>query len=139
MGIIVFYSLRKIINKTGTSSKRIIDAFTALTYPRLPDSLWDPLYKYYTADFSGESFMLNPRELLRFSFKYTYKEVAEYICLASYRNYGHCSVTGEKHLDLLHSPVNEDTINNNRLLCIKDKRIYFYYEEVINRRNKLWH
>ena len=121
------------------SSKSIVMAFDALTNPRLPTSFRDPLYQYLTHDFSGDSYMLNPQELLRAAFKYTYKEVAQYICLASYRNYGHYTVTGQKHLDLLHSPVSEDIINNNRLLCVKDKRIYFYYEEVIHRRNTLWH
>lgn len=83
--------------------------------------------------------MLNPHELIKYAFRWTPKEVAEYIGLASFRNYSEYRVTGDKSLDLFHSPVDQDTINQNRLLRIKDGRIYFYYEEDIERRNKLWH
>lgn len=83
--------------------------------------------------------MLNPYELLKYAFKYTPKEVAQYIGLASFRNYSEYSVTGDKSLDLFHSPVDQDTINQNRLLRILDGRIYFYYEEDTKRRNRIWH
>lgn len=127
------------MNKTGGSSKRILQAFKAHSSTRLPKSLYDPLYSYKQVDFSGESFMLNPFELLDYSFKWKPKEVAEYIGLASFRSYSDYSVSGDKSLDLFHSPVDQDIINNNRLLRILKDRIYFYYEEDISRRNKIWH
>ena len=83
--------------------------------------------------------MCNPHDLICYAFKYTPKEVAEYIGLASFRNYGEYTVTGDKTLDLFHSPVDQDTINNNRLLRIVDGRVYFYYEEDAKRRNTIWH
>lgn len=123
----------------GVSSIRLLFAFTAHVRPKLPKNYWDPLYKYYQTDFNGESFMHNPDELIDNAFRWTRKEVAEYIGLASFRNYSNYSFTGDKTLDLFHSPVDQDTINNNRLLRIKDGRIYFYYEEDKARRNKIWH
>lgn len=130
--------MRKIINKTGGSSKRILQAFTAHASSRLPKSRYDPLYNYKQMDFSGESFMLNPFELIDYAFKWTPKEVAQYIGLAGFRSYSNYSITKDKSLDLFHSPVDQDTINNNRLLRIVDGKIYFYYEEDKKRRNILW-
>lgn len=83
--------------------------------------------------------MLNPHELISNAFRWTAKEVAQYIGLASFRNFAEYSSTKDASLDLFHSPVNEDTINQNRLLRIDKGRIRFLYEEAPNRRNKLWH
>ena len=83
--------------------------------------------------------MLNPYELINYAFKYTPKEVAQYIGLASFRNYSEYRVTGDKSLDLFHSPVDQDTIQQNRLLRIVGDRVHFYYEVDTNRRNKIWH
>lgn len=133
------YSFRKMQQVAGLSAKRLITAFIAHTRPKLPKNYWDPLYPYYQKDFTGESFMLNPDELIDNAFRWTRREIAEYIGLASYRNYSHYKTTGDKTLDLFHSPVDQDTINKNRLLRIKNGRIYFYYEEDIKWRNKIWH
>jgi hypothetical protein len=83
--------------------------------------------------------MLCPHDLTNNYFRYTAKEVAQYIGLASFRNYGYYQITGDTTLDLFHSPMDQDTINQNRLLSIVDNRVHFYYEENINRRNKIWH
>ena len=83
--------------------------------------------------------MTKPHDLISNYFRYTPKEVAQYIGLASFRNYGEYTVTKDTTLDLFHSPVDQDNINQNRLLRIVDDRIHFYYEEDIPRRNKIWH
>jgi hypothetical protein len=96
---------------------------------RLPKNRYDPLYKYYYEDFAGESFLLQPHKLLDEAFRYRPKEVAEYIGLASFRNYAYYCASKDATLDLLHSPVREDIINNNRLLSIRDGRVHFKYEK----------
>ena len=101
----------------------------AMTMTSLPRNLYDPLYNYYYDDFSGESFLLRPTILLHEAFRYRPKEVAQYIGLASFRNYAHYCVTRDTTLDLLHSPVHEDIINKNRLLRIENGRIHFLYEK----------
>lgn len=83
--------------------------------------------------------MLNPHELINNAFRWKPKEVAQYIALASYRNYSQYRVDGTKTLDLFHSPVDQDTINNNRLLRIVEEQVHFYYEEDLRKREKLWH
>ena len=135
----LFYSLKKIMNITGGSSKRILLAFKAHASSRLPKNRFDPLYFYHQKDFSGESFMINPHDLITYAFRWKPKEVAQYIGLASFRSYSDYSVTGDKTLDLFHSPVDQDTIQQNRLLRIVGDRVHFYYEEDIKRRNKIWH
>ena len=85
----VFFDWRKIYRKTGGSSKRIILVLKALSMKGLPRNVYDPVYRYYYDDFSGQSFLLNPYELLANEFRYTPKEIAQYIGLASFRNYAH--------------------------------------------------
>jgi hypothetical protein len=133
------YSLQRILLYAGRSSKRIVLAFKAASTTRVPKNRFDPLYAFCHTDFSGQSFMHNPQELLYNSFRWTHKEVAQYIILASYRNFADYLVTGEKSLSLLHVSVSEATIKQNRLLYVDKGRIYFYYEEVTQRRNKIWH
>jgi hypothetical protein len=125
----VFYNWKKVYRKTGGSSKRIILVLQALIMNRMPQSVYDPLYKYYYDDFSGQSFLLNPHTLLSEKHKYTPKEVAQYIGLASFRNYAYYCSTKDATLDLLHSPVSEDIIKQNRLLRIENGRIHFLYEK----------
>ncbi len=96
---------------------------------KLPRNVYDPLYKYYYDDFTGKSFLINPYELLAEAHRYTPKEVAQYIGLASFRNYAHYCVSKDTTLDLFHSPVSEDTIKQNRLLHIEDEKVHFLYEK----------
>lgn len=136
---IITYDWKKILRRAGHSSTEIVKAFAAHASTRLPKNKLDPIYPYYYMDFEGESFMLNPHQLLRNPLRYPNKMLAQYIALASYRNFANYLVTNDASLDLLHSPVSQDIINKNRLLRIHNDRIYFYYEEAAERRNKLWH
>ena len=97
----------------------------------IPRNRYDPLYHYYIRDFKGKSFLLYPEKLLAEDFFYKPKEMAEYVALASFRNYAYYLNSGDTSLDLLHSPVGQDTINNNRLLSIENGRVRFKYEEII--------
>lgn len=133
------YSWRRIYRKTGGSSKRIVLALKAIISTSLPKDRFDPIYNYYYTDFSGDSFLLDPVSLSTNSFRYSPKEIAQYIALASFRNYAYYRATKDASLELLHSPMSEDNINQNSLLRIRDGRVYFYYEESIKRRNNLWH
>lgn len=95
----------------------------------MPRNRFDPAYRYYDKDFSGHSFLINPERLLFHRYKYKDKEIADYIGLASFRNLGEYRVTGKLTLDLAHSPIGQDIINNNRLLRIDESEIHFLYED----------
>lgn len=130
----VFFDWQKIYRKTGGSSKRIVLVLKALIMKGLPDSVRDPVYKYYYDDFSGNSFLVDPYRLWTEKHRYTDKEVAEYIGLASYRSYAYYSATRDTTLDLFHSPLKESTIKSNRLLRIENGRVHFLYEKSFRRK-----
>lgn len=135
----IFFDAKKIQNTLGRSPRDIILILRSIMQNNMPKNKYDPLLKYYYKDFSGKSYLINPEFLVVYAFKYTNKEIMEYILLAARRNYGNYIMDGDASLDFFHSPVGEVIINNNRLLKLVDGRIHFYYEEVLSRRNRLWH
>jgi hypothetical protein len=96
----------------------------------LPKSRYDPMYRLKEKDFTGDSYLLNPTELLIWGLEYSFKEIADYIGLASFRKYSEYLTTNDASLDILHSPLSEEQIKQNRLLSIENGRILFKYEEV---------
>lgn len=125
----IFYDWRKIRLIAGLNPNKIILA-TRTLLGEVPKNRYDPLYHYYIRDFTGKSFLVNIGEVLENDFFYRPKEIAEYIALASFRNYSNYASSGDTSLDLFHCPVRQDIITNNRLLSIEDGKILFKYEEV---------
>lgn len=126
------YSWKKIQLKAGKSALRIIMCIRSMIEKRTPHNYYDPLFKYKEKDFSGESYLLNPSGVINSDA--TNKEVADYIGLASFRKYSDYLVTNDASLDILHSPLSEEQIKQNRLLSIENGRIKFKYEEVTRRK-----
>ena len=126
------YNWEKILKVTEGDSNSIVLIVHMLTYPRVPSSYRDPTYKYYGQSFEGFSYLLNPEKLLTERVKYTNREAAEYVAVASYRNYLEYMKTGDAKLHLIDFPLFEDIINNNRLLHMKDGTIHFKFEEALN-------
>ena len=126
------YNWAKILKVTEGDSNSIVLIVHMLTYPRVPTSYRDPTYKYYGQSFEGFSFLLNPEKLLTERLKYTNREAAEYVAVASYRNYLEYMKTGDAKLHLIDFPLFEEIINNNRLLHMEDGTIHFKFEEALN-------
>ena len=126
------YNWEKILKVTKGDSNSIVLIVHMLTYPRVPSNYRDPTYKYYGQSFEGFSFLLNPEKLLTERLKYTNREAAEYVAVASYRNYLEYNKTGDTRLHLIDFPLFEEIINNNRLLHMKDGTIHFKFEEALN-------
>ena len=114
------YNWEKIYNETNGDSTSILTVVHLLTYKRIPASRRDKTYKYFGKSFVGNSFLLNPRELLAKRKYYSNKEAAEYIAVASYRNYFNYNRTGETTLELIHLPVDTTIVNRNRMLRIEN-------------------
>lgn len=125
----VTYDWKKIQRIAKRDPKKVIKAMRVIS-GQIPTNKYDELYPYYLRDFRGKSYLVNPKELLDNDYFYKAKDIAEYIALASYRNYSVYLTTGDASLDLLHSPVSIETIKNNRLLSIENGKILFKYEEV---------
>lgn len=125
----LLYNWKKICKYAGNSSNRVIIIVQSMIQTSMPKNRFDPTYRYYYMDFSGHSFLINPYSLLANREGYSNKEIADYIGLASFRNYAEYQVSGKLTLDLSHSPVGKDAINKNRLLHIEGNNIHFLYED----------
>ena len=123
------YDWKKICKYAGNSSSRVVIILKAMIHPVMPKNRFDPIYRYYYMDFTGLSFLINPYSLLASRGKYTDKEIADYLGLASFRNLAEYKLTGKLTLDLSHSPLGKDAINKNRLLHLEDNNIYFLFED----------
>lgn len=97
----------------------------------IPRNKKDPIYKYYTKDFKGSSFLVHPDVLLFNRYKHTNIEIAQYMALASIRSLAEYYAYGKTTLDLLHISMDKSLFDNNSLLYIDDDDfIHFLYEEV---------
>jgi hypothetical protein len=123
------YNWEKIYNETNGDSTSILTVIHLLTYKRIPTSRKDKTYKYFGKSFVGNSFLLNPRQLLVERKNYSNKEAAEYIAVASYRNYFNYNRTGETTLELIHLPVDTTIVNRNRMLRIENGLVHFLFED----------
>ena len=74
--------------------------------------------------------MVNPEDLIINLFRYTSKEIAVYLALASLRNLGDYIAYKKTSLDKLHIVMDSETFKNNRLLYMQNDELHFVYEEV---------
>lgn len=127
-----FYDWPKIYNASQGSVIEIVRIFRMIVEKQIPKNKYDPIYRYSQKNFSGISFMLHPDVLLYHSFKYKYREIAQYISLCALRSSADFISTQDPSLDVILLPGldPEKIIENNRLLIIDEDKVYFRYEEV---------
>lgn len=84
---------------------------------------------YDKIDFSGDSYLLNPDYLL-WAFKHSNKvHAANYLYLASRRNYAEYEVTGDNILPTKYINIPIDKLKQNSLIDIRDTNIHFLLEK----------
>ena len=127
----IYFDWKKILEATNGNVADIITIMRIITYRITPKNYYDKTFKFYEKNFHGSSFLVNPKELLEKGRIYSDKEVAEYVGVASFRNSYEYTKTKDTTLDLIFCQVSEDTINQNRLLEIRDGKIHFKYEETL--------
>jgi hypothetical protein len=127
-----FYDWPKIYDASQGSVIEIVRIFRMIVEKQIPKNKHDPIYRYSQKNFSGISFMLHPDVLLYHSFKYKYREIAQYISLCALRSSADFISTQDPSLDVILLPGldPEKIIENNRLLIIDEDKVYFRYEEV---------
>jgi hypothetical protein len=127
-----FYDWPKIYNASQGSVIEIVRIFRMIVEKQIPKNKYDSIYRYSQKNFSGISFMLHPDVLLYHSFKYKYREIAQYISLCALRSSADFISTQDPSLDVILLPgLNpEKIIENNRLLMLDENKVYFRYEEV---------
>lgn len=128
----VFYNWRRVYALTKGSTFKIFDVIEYLTYRVPPRNKLSRHYWVSQHDWHGESFLLNPRDLLEQGQLITTKrDIAEYIGLASLRNYAEYKVFGDPTLDFLACSGKEDIIQRNRLLRVENGKVHFLYEDAV--------
>ncbi len=133
----ILYNWKKIYKKCGGRVRDITLITKEVIYERkVPENAKDPIYRYFDIDFSGDSFLLNPKDLFENASQYTQKEIAMYIALASYRKLADYLAFKTTSLELLHSPVDLTKLTDNRLLRVEGNTLYFKYEEALHKSNK---
>ena len=125
----ILFNRKKIVQDSGGGSDDIFAILHLLTFKSIPKNTKDILYKYYQKDFSGDSFLIHPEMIFTERRSYSTLMWLHYIHLASFRNLSNYLETKDATLDLLNSPVEEDTIKANSLLSIEDGRIHFLFEK----------
>lgn len=127
----IFYDWLKVRKVAGDSAYQIINAMKSIVLKKNKEMprYKDKVYEYYCSNLEGTSFMLNADTLLKEQKRWTAKEVAQYIQVASYRSFSDYKITGNLRLKTYLCPLPLDTISKNRLLIIDNDEIIFVYEE----------
>jgi len=128
----LLFNWKKIYDAAGGSTTEAFRIFEMLTKNKIPNNRYDKIYKYCNTDFRGRSFFIHPDVLLFNSFRYSHREIAVYLSMASLRKLPHWIATKDTTLDLLHVPDEDvvlESIYESRLLYIEDRKLHFVYEE----------
>lgn len=136
----LLYDWKKIFTISNGEPSSIFTIFEMLTKNSIPKNKYDPIYKFYTTNFIGDSFLVHPDVLLYNSFRHSRRDIAVYLALASMRSLGEYFASGDTSIDLLEVPIDpfEHLENNDRLLYIEDEKLHFLYEEVPQEKTQ-WH
>ena len=127
----IYFDWKKILEASNGNVADIITIMRIITFRITPKNYYDKTFRFYEKSFHGSSFLVNAEDLLQEGRAYSDKEVAEYVGVASFRNYYEYEKTKDTTLDLIFCQVSENTINQNRLLEIRDGKIHFKYEETL--------
>ncbi len=125
------YSWKQILRATDGNIYDVLTAVRSLCPEYKPENNKSKMYLYrYHRDLSGDSYLLNPIDLLNSTIGNTY-QIVQYIYLASFRNTGNYTLTGDKSLDLYLCPITDmNKLKQNPLLIVSRDRIKFKYEEL---------
>ena len=130
---VLLFDYDKIEAAADGKSLEMVRILRMLTNKQIPRDKFDPIYKYSTTDFSGESFLVNPEMLLHDAYKYTYQEVCLYVAIASLRLFTDWATTGNARLPVIAVPLSTVTviqaINASPIMGILGTDIIFKYEE----------
>ena len=135
----LLYDWKKIFTIANGEPSGIFTIFEMLVKQSIPKNKYDPTYKFYEVNFSGESFLLHPDVLLYNSFRHSRRDIAIYLAFASMRSLGEYFASGDITLDLLEMPLDPfQHLESDRLLYMEDDKLHFLYEEVPQEKTE-WH
>jgi len=131
----VYYNWRTIYREGKGSGRECWRIFKMLAEGQIPQNMKDPIYKYKEKEniFVGQSFIVNDSALIRNESKYSEKELAIYLALASYRSLAEYISFNKISLDTIKLRIPEDLYIKNRLILVDKSLIRFKYEEQVTK------
>ena len=125
----IFFDWKKVQKLSGGKSENVVRIVAIHTYDiRMPRSNKN-ISRFYNHNLSGDSYLLNPREIFKNKLQVTFNNMALYIELASRRNYLDYKWYGVKSLPLKYTEIDLAVLKENPLLEIDGQdNITFYYE-----------
>ena len=125
----IFFDWKKVQKLSGGKSKNVVRLLAILTYDIKMPRKDKNISQFYNQDISGDSYLLNPREIFKNKLQVNLDDMALYIELASLRNYLDYKWYGVKSLPLKYTEIDLAVLKENPLLEIDGQdNITFYYE-----------
>jgi hypothetical protein len=125
----ILFNWKKIVKDTQGRTRDVFVIMHWLTFKTIPNNKQDLLMHYMDRNYEGNSFLINAEPIFYDKNNYSTSEIMQYFSLASYRSFARYVHERVITLDLFHIGVEEDAINNNRLLTLEDGNIHFKYED----------
>jgi len=130
---VIFYDWERVLKLSKGNTKNTIRLMVIYTYSIKMPKKNKSLSRFYGQDITGDSFLLNPKELFKNKLQVTLEQMVAYMELASYRNYLDYKWQGVKTLPFRYTEITRRDIEDNPLLALDEKdNIKFYYEEIDN-------
>ncbi len=129
----IFFDWKKVQKLSGGKPENVVRILAIHTYNiRMPRKNKN-ISRFYNHNLSGDSYLLNPREIFKNKLQVTFNNMALYIELASLRNYLDYKWYGVKSLPLKYTEIDRKLLDENPLLEVDGQdNITFYYEEKEN-------
>lgn len=128
----IFFDWIKLYRESEGIPHKVLDIIAYLTFKPLAENKYDTrILRMSSINWVGTSYLINPKKVLTSRGKASDEKLAEYVALASFRNYNQYRVTKQATLSIYECPVSLDSLQNNKLLTIQNDQIYFCWEEVL--------
>ena len=126
----IFYDYEKVLCLSKGKTKNIVRLMVIYTYGIKMPKNNKSISRFYGQDITGDSFLLNPKELFKNKLQVTLEQMVAYMELASYRNYLDYKWQGVTTLPFRYTEITHQDIEDNPLLELDEQdNIKFYYEE----------
>lgn len=129
----IFFDWPTVFRESQALPSKILDIVAYITFKPIPKNHYDThIKRLSTINWVGHSFLLNPKKVIAAREVYTDDKLAEYVALASFRNYNEYKVTKRATLSVYECPISTESLISNKLLTIQNDQIYFCWEEALH-------
>ncbi len=126
----IFYNWEKVVALSNGNIKNIVRLMVIYTYGIKMPKKNKSISRFYGKDITGDSFLLNPKELFKNKLQVTLEQMVAYMELASYRNYLDYKWQGITTLPHRYTEITRQDIEDNPLLELDGQdNINFKLEE----------